>query len=283
MRLLLTLLLLAAAIHADSISVNGKKLFYVTKGNGANTLILIHGWACDHTFLDPQLEEFSKTHRVISIDLPGHGKSEVPTKANMESYVAAIEAIRTNTKSSQIVLVGHSLGALIAKEYARLNPKQSKGLVLLDGAIFQLPPGEADRARWAEGITRMAHGFGPAIEKQVRERSISVFLSNLYTDETPRELRMSILSKVLATGPETAEAAMLSMTDMKLWSDERLDLPVLALRAGRQQPPNEDLFLKTLFPQLQYKFLPGMSHFLMLEQPARVNTEIRSFLKASKL
>jgi pimeloyl-ACP methyl ester carboxylesterase len=283
MRLLIPLLLVAAAIHADSISVNGKKLYYVTKGNGANTLFLIHGWACDHTFLDPQLEEFSKTHRVISIDLPGHGQSEVPTAANMDSYVAAIEAIRNGTKSNQIVLVGHSLGALIAKEYARLNPRRSKGLVLLDGAIFQLPPGAADRARWAEGITRMAHGFGPSNEKQVRERSISVFLSSLYTDETPRELRMTILRKVLTTAPETAEAAMLSMTDMKLWNDERVDLPVLALRAGRQQPPNEDVFLKTLFPRLQYKYMPGMSHFLMLEQPARVNTEIRSFLKASKL
>jgi pimeloyl-ACP methyl ester carboxylesterase len=68
-----------------------------------------------------------------------------------------------------------------------------------------------------------------------------------------------------------------------LWKEEPLPIPVLALRAGRQQPPNDEAYLKTLFPRLQYKFLPGLSHFLMMEAPAQVNTEIHEFLKGRKL
>lgn len=277
------LLFLSFVLSAEVTTSGGKKVFYLNKGSGPSTILLIHGWACDHTFLDPQFEEFSKSARVLSMDLPGHGQSEAPAKMDIDSFVASVEAVRASANSQQLILVGHSMGALVAREYARRFPKRSRAMVFLDGSIFQLPPGEADRARWAEGIARMAHGFGPSNEKQTRERSISVFLSNMYTDETPRELRMSVMRKILATAPETAEGAMMTMTDMRLWVEDKIDLPVLALRAGRLQPPNEEPFLKSMFPRLQYKFMPGLSHFLMLENPARVNEEIRSFLKGSKL
>lgn len=267
-------------LAAETTMLKGKKIFYETRGTGTTTLLLIHGWACDHTFFEPQLAALSKTHRVIAIDLPGHGQSDLPSEFTVAEFAQAVEAVRNVTKSVKPVLIGHSLGAVIAREHARQFPNQAKALVFLDGAIYQLPPGEADRERWSEGITGMAKRFGPANEKQTRERNISVFLSYLYTDETPRELRMTILKKVLSTNPETAQGAMLSMADLKLWREDKLDLPVLALRAGRQQPPGEDIYLKTLFPRIQYKFLPGVSHFLMLEKPEAVNAEILSFLKA---
>jgi len=245
--------------------------------------LFIHGWACDHSFFEAQVAEFSRTHRVITVDLPGHGQSESMSLLRMQTFVDAIEGVRVVTKSNRWILAGHSLGAVVAREYARLYANRAQAMVLLDGAIYQLPPGEADRNRWAENITAMAKRFGPDNEKQVRERNISVFLSNMYTDATPRELRMSILRKVLATSPETAEGAMMSLADLKLWREESMNLPVLALRAGRQEPPGESSYLKQLFPQLQYKFLSGLSHFLMLEQPVVVNAEIRSFLKGRKL
>lgn len=283
MRWLISILFVAQTLLAENALLNGKKIYYVTKGSGPNTMMLIHGWACDHSFLDAQMVEFAKSRRVVSLDLPGHGQSEFPAGLKMDHFVASIEAVRSAAGINQMVIVGHSMGALVAREYAKKYPARTKGLVFLDGSIFQLPPGAEDRQRWAEGITRLAKSFGPANEKQVRERSVSVFLSNMYTDDTPRELRMTILSKVLATPAETAEAAMMSMTDLKLWTEDRQDLPVLALRAGRQLPPNEEPYLKSLYPRLQYKFMPGMSHFLMMEQPAKVNDEILAFLKASKL
>jgi pimeloyl-ACP methyl ester carboxylesterase len=279
MRFILLLTCFLSCLNAETTMLKGKKIFYESRGTGATTLLMIHGWACDHTFFEPQLAALSKTHRVIAIDLPGHGQSDAPPAFSVGEFAQAVEAVRLATKSAKPILIGHSLGAVIAREHARQFPNQAKALVFLDGAIYQLPPGEADRERWSEGISGMAKRFGPANEKQTRERNISVFLSNLYTDETPRELRMSILKKVLSTSAETAQGAMLSMADLKLWREDKLDLPVLALRAGRQQPPGEDIYLKTLFPRIQYKFLPGVSHFLMLEKPDLVNAEILSFLK----
>lgn len=283
MRFVTLLVLAAFCLPAETTLLEGRKIFYRQAGKGPITLALIHGWSCDHTFLDAQFTEFQKTHHVISLDLPGHGQSESPKALTMQSFVDALEAVRQATKSNALVLVGHSMGSIVAREYTRKYPKLVHGMVFLDGSIFQLPPGGADRDRWSEGITRLANSFGPGQDQQVRERAVSVFLSNMYSDETPRELRMSILRKVLTTAPETSRDAMMAMADLKLWDDQVQAVPVLALRAGRQKPPAEEVYLKGLFPKVQYKFMPGLSHFLMMEAPAQVNEEIRLFLKASKL
>ncbi len=281
MRLLfLTLLTLSAM--AETVSLNGKKIYYTDSGSGPQSLMLIHGWACDHSFFEGQWNDLSKNYRVIALDLPGHGQSEMATALTMEGFAMAVSAVLSAAKVDKPILIGHSMGATVAREHARRNPNVARALIFLDGSIFQLPPIEADRERWSETISSMAKSFGPANEKQVRERNISVFLSNMYAESTPREFRMTVLRKILATAPETAQSAMQSMADLKLWREDVLQIPVLALRAGQRPPPNEAAYLKTLFPQLQYKFLPGVSHFLMLEKPAEVNAEIRAFLKGNK-
>ena len=281
MRLLfLTLLTLSAM--AETVSLNGKKIYYTVSGSGPQSLILIHGWACDHSFFEGQWKDLSQDYRVIALDLPGHGQSEIATPLTMEGFAMAVSAVLSAAKVDKPILIGHSMGATVAREHARRNPNVARALIFLDGSIFQLPPIEADRERWSETISSMAKSFGPANEKQVRERNISVFLSNMYAESTPREFRMMVLRKILATAPETAQGAMQSMADLKLWREDVLQIPVLALRAGQRPPPNEEAYLKTLFPQLQYKFLPGVSHFLMLEKPAEVNAEIRAFLKGNK-
>lgn len=280
---LLAALLFATALFAAEATLDGKKLHYSSTGASPRTLILIHGWACDSTFFSEQIKDLSATHRVITLDLPGHGQSGAFDKLSMDLFARAVEAVRVHAKVQNPVLIGHSMGATVARQYARLYPKSAAALIFLDGSIFQLPPGEQDRVRWAESISSLANSFGPANEKAARERSVSVFLSSMYGDSTPRELRMQILRKVLATSPATAQGAMLAFSDLSLWREDPLDLPVLALRAGKQQPPREADYLKGLFPRIQYKFMPGVSHFLMLEKPLEINAEINAFLRSNNL
>ena len=276
-------LLFATALFSAEAMLDGKKVHYTSTGAGPKTLILIHGWACDSSFFTEQIKALSATHRVIALDLPGHGQSEAPGPLTMDLFAQATEAVRLHANANKPVLIGHSLGATVARQHARLYPGTAAALIFLDGSIFQLPPGEQDRVRWSEMITTLAKTFGPANEKAVRERAVSVFLSTMYGDATSRELRMHILSKVLATSPASAEAAMLAFADLNLWREDSIDLPVLALRAGKQPPPNDVSYLKSLFPRLQYKYMPGVSHFLMLEKPVEVNAEINAFLRSNKI
>jgi pimeloyl-ACP methyl ester carboxylesterase len=57
---------------------DGVALAYETRGQGDPPILLVHGWTCDHTYFAPQAEHFSRNHRVISVDLRGHGESDKP-------------------------------------------------------------------------------------------------------------------------------------------------------------------------------------------------------------
>jgi pimeloyl-ACP methyl ester carboxylesterase len=59
----------------------GVKLVYDDQGAGEPASVFIHGWTCDRSFFAPQAEHFARQHRVISLDLRGHGESDKPQDA----------------------------------------------------------------------------------------------------------------------------------------------------------------------------------------------------------
>jgi pimeloyl-ACP methyl ester carboxylesterase len=102
----------------------------------------------------------------------------------------------------------------------------------------------------------------------------------MYSPATPREFQLMVLGQVLQTKPESSEGSMRAMADLSLWDGLILQQPTLAIRAGRQAPPGEEAFLRSLFPHLRYKFWEGVSHFLQLEKPEDTNREITEFLRS---
>src|SRR5580698_6226854 len=57
---------------------DGINLAYKERNRGARPILFVHGWGCDHIFFAPQMQFFSRSHHVISVDLRGHGKSDAP-------------------------------------------------------------------------------------------------------------------------------------------------------------------------------------------------------------
>lgn len=60
---------------------DGTALSYDESGRGSSTLLFVHGWLCNRSFFAPQFEYFSSRHRVVSVDLRGHGDSDKPRQA----------------------------------------------------------------------------------------------------------------------------------------------------------------------------------------------------------
>jgi pimeloyl-ACP methyl ester carboxylesterase len=60
-------------------------LAFDSAGEGSPHLLFLHGWCGDRSFFAPQFDHFSSTHRVVSVDLPGHGKSRAPTANTIEA------------------------------------------------------------------------------------------------------------------------------------------------------------------------------------------------------
>ena len=126
MRLLLSILL-AIPISAplSAAAVDGAKVHWTSKGSGKEAVILVHGWTCDETSWDSQVSVLSRQYRVITLDLPGHGKSDPPKdgKFSMAVFARAVEAVRVEAKIDKAVLVGHSMGTPVIREYAHLYPQ----------------------------------------------------------------------------------------------------------------------------------------------------------------
>jgi hypothetical protein len=80
LRILLFVVLVCSAAQAQPksevvTSSDGVPIRYTVQGKGDPALVFVHCWGCNRHFWDNQMAEFSKTHRVVAIDLPGHGES----------------------------------------------------------------------------------------------------------------------------------------------------------------------------------------------------------------
>jgi pimeloyl-ACP methyl ester carboxylesterase len=131
------LLALLIATSLSAATVDGIQLHSSSKGNGPRTVILVHGWTCDDTTWESQVPVLSKEYRVVTLDLPGHGKSGSPEDGalSMDLFARAVEAVRAETRADCIVVVGRSMGTPVIVQYAHLYPQPTAAMVFVDGLV----------------------------------------------------------------------------------------------------------------------------------------------------
>ena len=263
------LAVLALARPVSAASVDGIDLHWTSAGNGAQAVIFVHGWTCDETSWQGQVPPIGQKYRVITLDLPGHGKSGSPRdgKFSMELFARAVEAVRREAKVEKAVLVGHSMGTPVIRQYALMYPQRVVSLVLVDGLVqvagtgrgFATPP-----MTGAEGLKareNMIRGmFGPA---------------------TSPQLQQQILQMMMGTKETTAAGAMAATWDQSSWKSDILSVPVLGIYAEKSGLANRD-GMKRLYSNLEYHEIPGTGHFLMMEKPQEFNRLLSEFLAKLK-
>src|ERR1700676_4150149 len=151
MRLPLSILLaIPISVPISAATVDGANVHWSSRGSARQAVILVHGWTCDETSWDAQVPVLSRQYRVITLDLPGHGKSDPPKdgKFSMTVFARAVEAVRSEAKLDKAVLVGHSMGTPVIREYARMYPRHVVALVPVEG-LLQISGGPASNAKGA--------------------------------------------------------------------------------------------------------------------------------------
>jgi pimeloyl-ACP methyl ester carboxylesterase len=99
-----------------SIKKEDTTLAYADEGSSTTVapMVLVHGWGCDHTSLKAQADYFSRTRRVVSLDLRGHGESDAPDEGyTMAGYAADVAWLCAALGLHKPVMVGHSMGSNI--------------------------------------------------------------------------------------------------------------------------------------------------------------------------
>jgi pimeloyl-ACP methyl ester carboxylesterase len=244
-------------------TVDGIELHSTSTGEGPHTVILVHGWTCDDTMWESQVPALSKDYRVLTIDLPGHGRSGAPKdgKLSMDLFARAVESVRLVSKADRVVLVGHSMGTPVILRYARLFPRHVSAMVFVDGVVRI--PNMGPFARLPGLLLAL-----PALRKAM--------IRSTFSPSTTPDTRKHILSMMMGTPRATAVGAMNATCDPAIWKGDVVTQPALGLYAERFRHNRE--YIKTHFPNLEYVELAGTGHFPMLEKPDEFNQLLLGFL-----
>ena len=249
----------------------GKVHYYDVGGKEKKALILIHGWTCNADLWEKSFMAFPG-YRVITIDLPGHGQSDKPkTTYSMEYFAKSIDAVMKQAKVKQAVLVGHSMGTPVIRQFYRLFPQETLGLVVVDGPLKPFGP----KAQMEQFLAPMRANYGENGPKMV---------DGLLGPLKDERLKGNIRTVMLATPDYVAISAMDGMIDDSIWVNDQIKVPVLAIMdaQGRWAPDTKDVY-KTIAPNLEFQSWPGVSHFLFMEKPKEFNEAVLSFVVKNKL
>lgn len=128
----MTLITLQLSNPDDTISVN-RQVCYQEIGSG-EPLVLIHGVGMCADSWAPQIEHFAKSHRVIALNMPGHGGSTALNPgAQLPDFVAWLHNVLTKLNLGPVNLAGHSMGALVSGGYVISHPENVCRIALLNG------------------------------------------------------------------------------------------------------------------------------------------------------
>ena len=242
-------------------------------GKGSEALVLIHGWTCNIDNWRDQFPDFAKRNRVIAIDLPGHGQSDKPQVTySMDYFARAVDAVMRDAKVKRAVLVGHSMGTPVARQFYRKYPEKTLAIVIVDGSLRPF----GDKAL----MDRLLAGFrGPNYRDAVGQMLTAISGPNLSADATAR-----IKASSLNTPQHVIVSAMEGMADPSIWGEDKINVPVLAIMAKNPfYPPNVEESFRSIAPNMEFQMWEGVGHFLMMEKPKEFNEAVIAFLDKNAL
>ncbi|MBA3283569.1 MAG: alpha/beta hydrolase [Nitrosopumilus sp.] len=129
---------LPSAANGKWATVNGKKIYYEESGSGM-PLLLIHGFGATAAIWEAYTKEFSKSYRVIAVDMPGHGRSDYMDTTNVYLHKKAAEYIiglldQLSIDSTHIM--GTSSGGFISLYITTMRPQLAKKIVVIGGQVY---------------------------------------------------------------------------------------------------------------------------------------------------
>jgi len=244
------------------------QLNYKLAGEGGRTIILIHGWASRLDHWQPAASALARHHRVLRMDLRGHGRSEAPADGySIRQFADDIAALAGSQRIRNAVVVGHSMGSTVALELARRHPRIAASLVLVDDPLDQYAT-----ARDVEctDLWRMLTD-APYNESMIETDSL------FFPD--PRDADLA--TRVAHDAARTPEYAAIASWRATLTANlpamaNQVRQPVLYINAGNNNRAAADV--RELLPRAEFAQVAGDGHFIQLEAPDQLVAMVRRFI-----
>jgi len=249
-----------------------KKLFFQDRGKG-EVVILLHGFPMHQKVWDGFAEKLSKHFRVITLDLPGFGKSPILNQPfTIDQVAEQVLSWISENKIEKCVVVGHSLGGYVALAMAKRAPELFDGLILFHSTAY------ADNDEKKQSRNKVLE----FIDNNGVVAFTSNFIAPLFVN-----VQHPAIEKVRAIATESTKEAVKGYTQAMRDRADRTDVlkslhnPVLFLAgekdAGISVESIERQAALSLHSEIQ--ILPEVAHMGMFESEEESLEIIYSFIK----
>lgn len=251
-------------------SKDGIPIFYKKQGTGPTALVFVHGWCIDGSYFQKQMDHLDDAYTVISMDLPGHGKSGDKRQTwTMESFGNDVVSLVDGLKLSEVILVGHSMSEMIIAEAAAQLGSKVKALVGVDTYIN---PTETVKAEDSLMIVS-------SMEDDLEE-TLWNWMGNYFPEEGDAKVKEFILTD-MAEGPPAICVTV--MSDIIRYQNEGKFVPLLnslqvPIRTVNVIPPDSTVW-SGIEADFDWTALEKTGHYPMLEIPGQFNEALTTTLK----
>ena len=265
---------------------NGEKLYYEDKGNGPETIIMIHGWTSSHEIYQEPVETLQKQARCILYDHRGHGKSKNANsgKPTMETLANDLNEIIQGLTLTNITLLGWSMGAGVVLNYVRLYGCDNlKQIVLCD-----MTPKQLNDEEWKLGL------YQGTYTKEDMERDANKDFYSLYkefaigTIPKLRKIPGFLLKKPLKKRLDNCDESTLRSLAASMKSQdnrptvEEITIPVTYFYADPGSlfsPELADWYRGHVKTDFRAVCFPKSTHMLVSDYPEKFAEEVSTVLR----
>ena len=243
-----------------AVSRDGIPVSYEVLGTGVPALVFVHGWSCDRSYWNGQVGHFAERYQVVAIDMAGHGESGVGRESwTVPAFADDVVAVVEQLGLTKMVMIGHSMGSDVIVEAALRLPGRVAGLVWVDQY------GDLGEPRSPERVQEFLVPFREDFATQVPN-----FIRRMFVPGSDAALVERVVADMSAAPPDIALDVMehaISNDGPILVGLRELTVPVVAINSGHWPTNIEGLRRHGVETVL----MPGVGHFLMMEDPDTFN------------
>lgn len=257
------------------ITRQGVKVYYESMGSGP-ALVFLHPWSTNRYIWTFQLLDFARSHRCIAVDHRGHGQSDKPPTGYAITEMAAdVDAILADAGVDSAILVGNSIGGMIAMQTSLDFPSRVRGnLILSSGTNI----GAAAPPEMAEAMQKDWRGmFGGLMDAAIAAKSkaerpeIGAYLNGCYLTE-------SNFNETVFFASAADPGGVFAWNISDRLKDIRQPTLVIAGTEDAATTVEQNRFLADNIPNAQLKVYENVGHFCQLERPLDFNADLRAFI-----
>jgi 3-oxoadipate enol-lactonase len=262
-------------LDVPEIEINGLNIAYLDQGSGP-PIVAIHGWGGNKNVWRPQLDAFSRAHRFIAIDIPGHGDSGRPDGDHFYSPAACADmtrALMDRLGLDRAVLLGQSMGTFVSQLIYHSDPRRVIALVLT-GALSRSPPAGKIAGIWVEDIVReiARRGIKDYLDDNVRFWFSPGFDPTRIEETTAERYKLAAHAAIAYC----RAVAVLDIRD-RLGEIRAPTLIIVGSEDGRT-PVEESELMNRGIPDAWLKVIKGAGHLVNVEQPEAFNQPVLDFI-----